>query len=120
VSGPEQTEQRERPRTRRVAQARSGLRHNPTFVALTGFYVGMLLMIVIPSAFAAIITQVASTDGLTKYAPFALLPFAVPLVLLAPERTRRFGRYMLLGMVSTALVVGIVGGGVLLVLVRGG
>lgn len=108
-----------RPQTRRVAQSRGRLRRNPTFIALTGFYVGMVLMIVIPSAFAAIITQVASAGSLTKYAPFALLPFAIPLVLIAPERTRRFGRYMLLGMVSTALVVGVVGGGVLLVLVRG-
>ena len=115
VSVPEETT---RPRSRRVPQARGGLRGNPTFVALTGFYGGMLLMIAIPSAFATVITQVASADDLKKYAPFALLPFVVPLLLIAPQRTRRFGRYMLLGMVSTALVVGVVGGGVLLVLIR--
>jgi hypothetical protein len=31
--------------------------------------------------------------------------FAVPLALIAIPRTRRFGRYMLLGMLATAAVV---------------
>jgi len=95
-----------------------GKKRHPTFVALVGFYVGMLLMILIPSGFAAVVTQLASPDDLMSYAPFGLLPFAIPLLLLISRETRRFGRYMLLGMVSTALVIGIVGGGVLYVLIH--
>jgi hypothetical protein len=37
--------------------------------------------------------------------PFVLVVLAVPLVLIAIPRTRRFGRYMLLGMLATAVVV---------------
>lgn len=105
------------PSRRAAPRARTTKRH-PTFVALTGFYVGMLLMIVIPSGFAAVVTQLTSAGSLTSYAPFGLLPFAIPLVLIAIPDTRRFGRYMLLGMVSTALVVAVVGGGVLYYLVN--
>jgi hypothetical protein len=98
--------------TRRVPQATTG--SNRTLEALVGFYVGMLLVIAVPLAFVAIVGDVSR---LTSFAPYLALPLAVPVVLAIVPRTRRLGRYMLLGMVSTALVVGIVGGGVLWVLI---
>ncbi|MCY7395627.1 MAG: hypothetical protein LH468_05620 [Nocardioides sp.] len=91
---------------------------HPTARALTGFFVGMALMLAIPATFAAVITQVASAGSLLSLAPLGLLPFAVPVVLCVLPRTRLFGAYMLLGMVSTAVVVAGVSAAVLLVLVR--
>ena len=37
--------------------------------------------------------------------PFVLLTLVVPIALLVPRRTRRFGRYMAFGVVATAIVV---------------
>jgi len=34
-----------------------------------------------------------------------LVTLAIPIALMVPRRTRRFGRYLLLGMVVTAVVV---------------
>lgn len=91
---------------------------HPVRLALIGFYVGMALMIAVPSAFVSVVGQVTSPSSLGSTAPLVLIVFVVPIVLTIVPRTRRFGRYMLLGMVSTALVVGTVGGGVLYVLIN--
>ena len=49
---------------------------------------------------------------------FVLLTLVVPLGLLVPRRTRRFGRYMLFGVVATAVVVVGVAVGVLYYLIN--
>ena len=80
-------------------------RDHPTFSALTGFFTGLVVVIVVPGAFAAVLRAVFDYDTAEDLFPFVLLVFAVPLALIAVPRTRRFGRYMLLGMVATGVVV---------------
>lgn len=93
---------------------------HPTRTALRGFYAGMALMLAVPVTLAAVTTQLDTAPSLRALAPLGLLPLAVPLVLSAVPRTRRFGLYMLFGMLSTAVVVGGVAAAVLFVLVRTG
>ena len=80
-------------------------RDHPTFSALTGFFTGLAVVIVVPGAFAAVLRAMFDYDTAEELFPFVLVVLAVPLVLIAIPRTRRFGRYMLLGMLATAVVV---------------
>ena len=93
-------------------------RDHPTFAALTGFYTGLLTVIVVPGAYAAILAAMFSPQRAESLFPFVLVVFAVPAVLIVTPHTRRFGRYMLLGMVLTALVVAGVAAAVLTVLIK--
>jgi hypothetical protein len=80
-------------------------RDHPVFSALSGFYTGLLTVIVIPGAFAAILNVLFTYERAEDFFPLVLVVFAVPLGLIAAHRTRRFGKYMLLGMTLTAVVV---------------
>lgn len=80
-------------------------RDHPTFTALAGFFSGMLFVTALPGAFAGILRLLFTYETAEKYFPFVLLALVVPAVLLVSPRSRRFGTYMLLGMVITALVV---------------
>ncbi len=80
-------------------------RDHPTFSALTGFFTGLAVVIVVPGAFAAVLRALFDYDTAEELFPFVLVVLAVPLALIALPRTRRFGRYMLLGMLATAIVV---------------
>lgn len=80
-------------------------RDHPVFFALSGFFTGLATVIVLPGAFAGILAALFSYDRAEDYFPFVLVVFAIPFGLIAAPRTRRFGRYMLLGMVLTAVVV---------------
>ncbi|HET9419487.1 MAG TPA: hypothetical protein VFO49_00035 [Nocardioides sp.] len=80
-------------------------RDHPTFSALTGFFTGLVVVLVVPGGFAAVLRTMFSYDTAEDLFPFVLVMFAVPIVLIAVPRTRRFGRYMLLGMLATAAVV---------------
>lgn len=80
-------------------------RDHPTFTALTGFFSGMLLVTALPGAFAGILRLLFTFETAETYFPLVLVALVVPLGLLASPRTRRFGTYMLVGMVITALVV---------------
>jgi len=80
-------------------------RDHPTFSALTGFFTGLVVVLVVPGGFAAVLRTLFDYDTAEELFPFVLVVFAVPLVLIAIPRTRRFGRYMLLGMLATAAVV---------------
>ena len=80
-------------------------RDHPTFSALTGFFTGLAVVIVVPGAFAAVLRAMFDYDTAEELFPFVLTVLAVPLVLIVIPRTRRFGRYMLLGMLATAIVV---------------
>ena len=68
---------------------------------------------------AALLAAVLDYESAEALFPFVLVALAVPIALLVHPRTRRFGRYMLFGIVSTALVVGGVGAVVLWFLVNG-
>ena len=80
-------------------------RDHPTFSALTGFFTGLVVVLVVPGGFAAVLRALFDYDTAEDLFPFVLVVFTVPLALIAIPRTRRFGRYMLLGMLATAAVV---------------
>ncbi|HQR25726.1 MAG TPA: hypothetical protein PLP61_01695 [Nocardioides sp.] len=80
-------------------------RDHPTFTALTGFFSGLLLVTLLPGIFVALMSGIFDERTAEEAFPFVLLAFAVPLGLLAFPRTRRFGKYLLLGMVVTLLIV---------------
>lgn len=95
-------------------------RDHPTFTALAGFFTGLVTIIVVPGAYAGLLSTLTDTDTAESLFPFVLLVLVVPIALSIVPRTRRFGLYLLLGMVSTAVVVAAVAALVLLVLVRTG
>ena len=80
-------------------------RDHPTFSALTGFFTGLLVIIIVPGAFAAVLRAMFDYETAEELFPFGLVTFAVPIGLMVAPHTRRFGRYMLLGMLATAAVV---------------
>lgn len=80
-------------------------RDHPTFTALTGFFTGLAFVILVPGLFAAALGLIFEYHTAEDLFPFVLVTLAIPLGLVIAPRTRRFGRYMLIGMVTTALVV---------------
>lgn len=80
-------------------------RDHPTFLALTGFFSGLLAVAVIPALFIGLLKLLFSDRVAEEAFPFVLLFFVVPIGLITFPHTRRFGKYLLLGMVVTMLVV---------------
>lgn len=80
-------------------------RDHPTFTALTGFFTGLVYMIVVPGVFAAVLSRLFDEHAAEELYPLVLVMLVVPLGLVVVPRTRRFGLYMLIGMVITFLVV---------------
>lgn len=80
-------------------------RDHPTFTALTGFFTGLFYVLVIPAAFVGLLQVFVDDDTAEQLFPFVVVTLALPIVLLAFERTRRFGKYMLFGVLTTAVVV---------------
>ena len=80
-------------------------RDPPTFIALAGFFSGMLSVMLVPGAYAGILRLLFPYDTAERLFPYILVILAVPAVLIAVPRTRRFGTYMFIGMALTTLVV---------------
>ena len=80
-------------------------RDHPTFTALTGFFTGLGFVILVPGVFAAVLNWVFAYHTAENLFPLVLLTLVVPIGLVAVPRTRRFGLYMVIGMLSTLLVV---------------
>lgn len=80
-------------------------RDHPVFAALTGFFTGLAFVALVPALYGAVLRSVVSDETAEALFPFVLVTLAVPLGLVITERTRRFGKYMLLGMVVCAVVV---------------
>lgn len=80
-------------------------RDHPTFTALGGFFTGMLFVTAVPGGFAAILRLLLPFEEAERWFPLVGLALVLPAVLLVTRRTRRFGTYMLIGMVLTGLVV---------------
>jgi hypothetical protein len=93
-------------------------RGNPTFIALSGFFAGMLSVMLVPGAYAGILRLLFEYDTAERLFPYILLILIVPAVLAAVPRTRRFGTYMFIGMALTTLVVLCVASLVLYFMVR--
>jgi hypothetical protein len=80
-------------------------RDHPTFTALTGFLTGLAFVILVPGVFVAVLYSIFDDHTAEELFPLVLVTLVVPFGLIAARRTRRFGLYMLIGMVTTALVV---------------
>jgi hypothetical protein len=80
-------------------------RGHPVFVPLTGFFSGLVLVLLVPGLFAALLGSFLEPHTTTDLFPLVLVALAVPAVLVARERTRRFGLYFVLGMATSAVVV---------------
>jgi hypothetical protein len=80
-------------------------RDHPTFTALTGFFTGLVFVILVPGVFAAVLSWVFEYHTAEDLFPLVLVTLVVPIGLVVSRRSRRFGIYMVIGMVSTLLVV---------------
>ncbi|MFC6694564.1 hypothetical protein [Nocardioides daphniae] len=80
-------------------------RDHPTFTALSGFFAGMLFVTAVPGGFAGLLRLLLPYEDAERWFPLVALTLLVPLGLLVAPRTRRFGTYMVIGMVLTMLVV---------------
>jgi hypothetical protein len=88
-------------------------RDHPPFASLSGFFTGLAFVILVPGLFIALLHVLFDDDTAEGLFPFVLVTLAVPIGLVIAPRTRRFGLYMLIGVVATALVVAGVAGLVL-------
>ncbi|WP_239455314.1 hypothetical protein [Nocardioides gilvus] len=80
-------------------------RDHPTFTALSGFFSGMLFVTAVPGGFAGVLRLLLPFEQAERWFPLVALALVLPAGLLVARRTRRFGTYMLIGMVLTGLVV---------------
>ena len=80
-------------------------RDHPTFFALTGFFSGLVLAAVLPAIFFGILRAVWDDRVAEEAFPFVLIFLALPISLIVFPRTRRFGGYLLFGMLVTLFVV---------------
>lgn len=80
-------------------------RDHPTFYALAGFFTGLVLVIVVPSIFVGVVRLLMGAEAVEEHFPWVAAVLALPAVLLVPARTRRFGAFVLLGMLLTVVVV---------------
>lgn len=78
---------------------------HPTFAAITGFFAGMLFVTALPGGFAGVLRLLFPYDRAQELFPLVLIALVLPIVLLAKRKTRRFGVFMVIGMVVTLLVV---------------
>ena len=80
-------------------------RDHPTFTALTGFFTGLVFVILVPSVVAAVLSVLVDDRTAESLLPLVLVALVVPIALIVAPRTRRFGIYTAIGMVVTAAVV---------------
>ena len=80
-------------------------RDHPTFTALTGFFTGLVFVCLVPATFAAVLSAMFDSERVEELFPLVLVTLVVPMVLVVVPRTRRFGKYMWIGMITTAVVV---------------
>lgn len=94
-------------------------RDHPVFTSLAGFFSGLAFVAVVPTLFAGITRLFLDADEARAVYPFVLVTLIVPIGLLFSRSTRRFGRYLLLGIVVTLVVVLGVAALVLWILMKG-
>lgn len=93
-------------------------RSHPTFAGLVGFFTGVAYVIVIPGIYAALLGLLLSDTTARRLFPLVAFVLVVPLAMLIPRKTRRFAQFMLLGVVTTAVVIGVTAAVVIWVMVR--
>jgi hypothetical protein len=80
-------------------------RSHPTFASLTGFYGGMLFIILVPGLWGGITAWLFGQSRAESLFAWVLVTLVVPAALLVPRKTRRFAIYLWIGIVTTAIVV---------------
>lgn len=80
-------------------------RDHPTFTALSGFFTGLVFVILVPGVYGAVLGAMVDFETAESLFPFVLVALAVPVGLVLAPRTRRFGCYVVVGMVTTLVVV---------------
>lgn len=80
-------------------------RDHPVFVPLAGFFAGMAYVVLVPGTYAAVLKALVGYERAEDLFAFVLLTLVVPIGLLVPHHTRKFGRYMVFGVIATAVVV---------------
>lgn len=80
-------------------------RDHPTFTPIMGFFTGLLFVSLVPAGFLALLQLIFEDEVARGLSPLLATTLVVPFGLLFWRPTRRFGRYMLLGIVVTAVVV---------------
>jgi hypothetical protein len=93
-------------------------RSHPTFASLVGFFSGVAYVIVVPGIYATLLGLLLSDSAAQRLFPLIALALLVPVALLIPRKTRRFAQFMLLGVVSTAAVIGLTAALVIWVMVK--
>jgi energy-coupling factor transporter transmembrane protein EcfT len=93
-------------------------RSHPTFAGLVGFFTGVAYVIVVPGVYAALLGLLLSDSSARRLFPLIALALLVPLALLIPRKTRRFAQFMLLGVVATAVVIGVTAALVIWVMIK--
>jgi hypothetical protein len=93
-------------------------RSHPTFAGLVGFYSGVAYVILVPGLYAAVLSLMLGDATAQRLFPLVLVALVVPVAMLVPRKTRRFAQFMLLGVVLTAVVIGLTAGLVIWVLVQ--
>jgi len=104
-AAPDQATTSEEPSGRRWQLPDWWHRDHPVFVPLAGFFTGMAYIILVPGTYAAVLKAVVGYQRAEELFPFVLLTLVVPIALLVPQHTRKFGRYLLFGVLATAVVV---------------
>src|SRR6476469_5237184 len=81
-------------------------RSHPTFAGLVGFFAGVVYVIAVPGAYAALLgLLVKDSSTQQRLFPLVLLALVIPVAMLFPRKTRRFAMFMFLAIFSTALVI---------------
>lgn len=93
-------------------------RSHPTFAGLVGFFSGVLYVIAVPGIYGALLSWLLPPSKAQALFPLILVALIVPLGMLVPRKTRRFAQFMLLGVVCTAVVVGLTAALVIYVMVQ--
>lgn len=93
-------------------------RSHPTFAGLVGFFTGVGYIILVPGIYVAVLSVLLSDATAQRLFPLIALALLVPLIMLIPRKTRRFAQFMLLGVVSTALVIAVTAALVIWVMVQ--
>jgi hypothetical protein len=93
-------------------------RSHPTFAGLVGFFSGVAYVILVPGVYAALLSLLLGDKTAERLFPLVLVALVVPLAMLVPRKTRRFAQFMLLGVVLTAVVIGVTSALVIWILVE--
>src|SRR5215203_4540146 len=80
-------------------------RDHPVFTAITGFFAGLAFLSLVPAIYIWVLRLFFSDETAEALFPFVLVALALPIGLVVTERSRRFGIYMIMGMVVGGIVV---------------